>query len=50
MPASRSVGSASPSRIPARTYSVSALIRRALAMSLRILADGWRSPRSIWDR
>ena len=38
------------SRIPARTYSASAEIRRPVAIWARISADGLRSPRSIWLR
>src|SRR5215212_4984890 len=36
--------------MPARTYSVSAEMDRALAICWRISADGLRSPRSIWLR
>src|SRR5439155_4130970 len=36
--------------MPARTYSVSAEMRSALAICWRISADGFRRPRSIWLR
>ena len=43
-------GWSSGSRIPARTYSVSAETRSAFANCCRTSADGLRSPRSIWLR
>ena len=38
------------SRIPARTYSVSAEMRRPWAMRPKISALGLRNPRSTWLR
>ena len=40
----------SASRMPARTYRLSAEICSALAICWRISADGRRNPRSIWLR
>src|SRR4051812_9115679 len=46
----RSCSPSRSSRMPARTYRVSAEMRSALAICWRISADGLRSPRSIWLR